>query len=512
VARGEKHAELSESEEGSGLREDTTTLVPIPSVSRCRWWILALLFVITVINFIDRQTLSVLAPVIRASFHLSNTQYGRIVSAFQFGMMSGEIPMGALMDRIGARIGLALAVFWWSSATGAQFLARNGVQFGLTRFWMGTGECGNFSGGVKTVTRLFAKSERTLAIGIFNGGSMVGATIAPPLIVYLLHRYGFRAAFLVPALCGIVWLPLWWWAFRRERETEEGPGLKPLKFDGGYRGLKPAANPESKTHDILEAQLEPAANPPAANPDRQTHGGYGGLKPAANPERQTHGVVQDPLEPAATPGPLKSAATPESLRSMLRDSSSWAVMMCRFFIGPVIQFYWYWIPSYLYSARHMSLLQIGGLAWIPFFMGDAGGVVGGWAAGALLRRGVPVPRMRKILMYGSSLVCCVSFCVPYATGRATALTMIGVAVAADNFLSANMYGAITDLFPDHKVGRATGLTGVAGGLSGLLFPLLTGSLVDHVSYTPVFLMIAFMPLLGTMMLFVLGRRYETVAG
>ena len=215
MARGEKHAELSESEEGSGLREDTTTLVPIPSVSRCRWWILALLFVITVINFIDRQTLSVLAPVIRASFHLSNTQYGRIVSAFQFGMMSGEIPMGALMDRIGARIGLALAVFWWSSATGAQFLARNGVQFGLTRFWMGTGECGNFSGGVKTVTRLFAKSERTLAIGIFNGGSMVGATIAPPLIVYLLHRYGFRAAFLVPALCGIVWLPLWWWAFRR---------------------------------------------------------------------------------------------------------------------------------------------------------------------------------------------------------------------------------------------------------------------------------------------------------
>src|ERR1039458_6894215 len=90
-------------------------LVPESRMSRRRWVILALLFLITVINFIDRQTLSVLAPVIRVSFHLSNTQYGRIVSAFQFGMMSGEIPMGALMDRIGARIGLALAVFWWSS-------------------------------------------------------------------------------------------------------------------------------------------------------------------------------------------------------------------------------------------------------------------------------------------------------------------------------------------------------------------------------------------------------------
>jgi ACS family hexuronate transporter-like MFS transporter len=404
-------------------------LVPEARMSRRRWVILALLFFITVINFIDRQTLSVLAPVIRASFHLSNTQYGRIVSAFQFGMMSGEIPMGAMMDRIGARIGLALAVFWWSTATGAQFLARTGVQFGLTRFWMGTGECGNYSGGVKTVTRLFSKAERTLAIGIFNGGSMVGATIAPPLIVLLLHRYGFRAAFLVPALCGMVWLPLWWWAHGREPQAESQTGH-----------------------------------------------------------------------------------APESLRSMLGESSSWAVMMCRFFIGPVIQFYWYWIPSYLYSVRHMSLLQIGGLAWIPFFMGGAGGVAGGWAAGVLLRRGVSIPRMRKLLMYSSSLLCCTSFFVPYSTGIPMALAMIGIAAAADNFLSANMYGAITDLFPDHKIGRATGLTGVAGGLSGLLFPLLTGILVDHVSYTPVFVMVAIMPLIGTILLFVLARRYRTFEG
>ena len=416
-------------EEGSSLRDDTTMLDPKPRMSWRRWVILALLFFITVINFIDRQTLSVLAPVIRASFHLSNTQYGRIVSAFQFGMMSGEIPMGAMMDRIGARIGLALAVFWWSSATGAQFLARTGVQFGLTRFWMGTGECGNYSGGMKTVTRLFSKAERTLAIGIFNGGSMVGATVATPLIVLLLHRYGFRAAFLVPALCGMVWLPLWWWAYGRE--------------------------------------------PQAA---------------------------------------AQASHAPASLRSMLGESSSWAVMMCRFFIGPVIQFYWYWIPSYLYSVRHMSLLQIGGLAWIPFFMGGAGGVAGGWAAGILLRRGVPVPRMRKLLMYGSSLLCCTSFFVPYSTGIPMALAMIGIAAAADNFLSANMYGAITDLFPDHKIGRATGLTGVAGGLSGLLFPLLTGILVDHVSYAPVFLMVAIMPLVGTILLFVLARRYRTFEG
>lgn len=388
---------------------------------------LGLIFAVTVINFIDRQTLSVLAPVLRQAFHLSNEQYGRIVSALQFGMMSGEFPMGYLMDRWGARLGLSVAVLWWSAATGAQVLARSGVQFGITRFWMGTGECGNFSGGIKTVNRLFTRKDRTLAIGIFNSGSLVGATIAPPLIIFLMQRYGFRTAFLVPAVLGLIWVPVWWIAYGKEPKVD-----------------------------------------------------------------------------------LPVGHTSVSLRSMLAESCTWAVMMCRFFIGPVMQFYWYWIPSYLFSVRHMSLTQIGVLGWIPFFLGDAGGVAGGWAAGALQRRGMPIARVRKLLMYGSSLLCIVSLSVPHVNHAGAALLVIGVAIAADNFLSANMFAAVTDLFPDAKVGRAAGLMGVASGLSGLLFPLLTGKLIDRVSYTPVFVMVAFMPLVGTVALFVLGRKYRTL--
>ena len=395
------------------------------AIHRRRWLILALLFALTVINFIDRQTLSVLAPVVRTMFHLSNAQYGRIVAALQFGMMSGEFPMGYLMDRWGTRIGLSVAVLWWSSATGAQIFSGSGFRFGLNCFWMGTGECGAFSGGVKTVTRLFSRSERTLAIGIFNSGAMVGATLATPLIVYLYHHFGFRAAFLLPASLGVVWLIVWINVYKRE------------------------------------------------------------LKPA-----------------------IPVSQTPASLRSMLSESSTWAVMTCRFFIGPVIQFYWYWIPSYLYTVRHMSLTEIGFLSTIPFFMGDVGGPLGGAAAGYLYKRGMPVLRMRQWLMYGSAIACGASFFVPYASNRVAALAMIGIAVCADNFLSANMYGAITDLFPDEKVGRATGLSGVASGFSGLLFPLLTGILVDRFSYRPVFIMVAIMPLIGTFALFAIGRKYR----
>jgi len=399
------------------------TTAPTPISSR-RWLILALLLSITIINFIDRQTVSELAPVLRQLFHLSNAAYGRIVAAFQFGMMTGELPMGWIMDRWGVRFGLIGAVLWWSAATGTQSFARSGVQLGVLRYWMGTGECGNFSGGIKAVRRFFPAGERTLAIGLFNSGSMIGATLAPPLVIFLARRYGLRAAFLLPACLGLIWAPLWYFFFRDQKPAEQN----------------------------------------------------------------------------AQPSP--------SLLQILDNSSAWAVMLCRFFIGPVIQFYWYWLPSYLYSARHMSLLQIGFLGWVPFLLGDAGGVLGGLAAGWLHHRGFSPYDMRRITMYSSSALCVISLAVPYLASTTTAFLAIGIAVMADNFLSANMYGAITDLFPESAAGRATGLTGVAGGLSGLLFPLLTGVLVDRVSYTPVFLMVAFMPLAGTVALFSLGRAYR----
>ena len=396
-----------------------------------RWFVLALLFSITVINFIDRQTVSVLAPVLREILHLTNSQYGRVVAAFQFGMMTGELPMGALMDRWGVRLGLIGAVLWWSTATGVQSLTRTGTQLGLTRFWMGTGECGNYSGGMKVISRLFRKKERTLAIGIFNSGSMIGATVAPPLIVYMLQHFGFRAAFLLAASLGFLWVPLWWHVYRE---------------------------PAPANQALAETEIHAAGLPKV------------------------------------------------SLRDMLSNPSLWAVMLCRFFIGPVIQFYWYWIPSYLFSVRHLSMGQIGFLGWIPFLLGDVGGLAGGWSAGWLQNRGMSTYRVRQFTMYFSSLLCVTSLLVPHTASTVIAFVLIGTAMFADNFLSANMFGSMTDLFPEFELGRVTGFTGVAAGLSGLIFPLLTGELVDRFSYAPVFFLVAFMPLIGTGALFILGRR------
>lgn len=400
--------------------------------SKRRWFVLALLFAITVINFIDRQTVSVLAPVLREVLHLTNEQYGRVVAAFQFGMMTGELPMGALMDRWGVRLGLMGAVLWWSGATGMQSLTRTGTQLGLTRFWMGTGECGNYSGGMKVVARLFTTKERTLSIGIFNSGSMIGATIATPLIVYLMQRFGFRAAFLLSASLGLLWVPLWWFIYREPAEVKQ------------------------KTIAIELTQNKASSNVP--------------------------------------------------LRDLVANRSLWAVMLCRFFIGPVIQFYWYWIPSYLFSVRHLTMTQLGFLGWIPFLLGDFGGLAGGWSAGWLQKRGANIYRVRQLTMYSSSILCIASLLVPHTASIVVAFLLIGVAMFADNFLSANMFGSMTDLFQERELGRVTGFSGVASGLSGLIFPLLTGTLVDHFSYAPVFFLVALMPLLGTVALFIFGRQ------
>jgi len=388
-----------------------------------RWILLSLLCAITVINFIDRQTVSILAPLIKAAFHLTNSAYGSIVAAFQFGMMSGELPMGWLMDRWGCRLGLFAAVFWWSAATGTQAFVRSGAELGVTRFWMGSGECGNYSGGIKALFQLFGPSERTLAIGIFNSGSIIGSVIAPPFIVYLAEHYGFRAAFIVPALLGAVWALLWWFMYR------------------------------------------------------------------------------DPHREASAGG---EQAIP--LKWILQQPSAWAVMLCRFFVGPVIQFYWYWLPSYLFSVKHLSMIGIGATSWIPFFLGGGGGVAAGWAASRLQKKGFSTYNVRRIAMFGSSALCLASCIVPFVASVSVSLLVMSVAVFGHYFLSAHMYGAITDLFDEAAVGRTTGLTGVAGGLSGLLFPLLTGVLVDRVSYTPVFLLAAAMPLAGTLALFAFGKK------
>ena len=420
----------------------TAGAVTLPPLRRqVRWWILSLLFLVTVINFVDRLTLAYVAPVLRDTFSLSNEDYGYIVSWFIFGMMIGEFPMGRLMDTKGPRFGFSFAVIWWSIANALHAFARSVFQFSALRFWMGTGECANFSGGIKVIGQWFPAKERAFAAGVMNGASLVGSMVTPPIIVLIVAWFGWKAAFLIPSTFGLFWVIAWRSFYRA---PEDHPALTEAELD--Y---------------IKDNRAEEESSPPAS-------------------------------------------------LTLLRFREAWAVMLCRLLVGPVIQFYLFWLPLYLSKTRGYTLAMIGVLGVLPPLFGDVGSIGGGWITGRLIGSGVSVHSARRLVMFAGAALCALSIVVVKADTPAIWWGAICLVYLGHYALSANMFAAISDLFPNNATARVTGLTGIAGGFSGWLFPILTGKLVDRFSFDPVFMLAALMPAAGVLTLFLLSPRLERV--
>jgi ACS family hexuronate transporter-like MFS transporter len=193
-----------------------------------RWIIVAMLFVSTVLNYADRQTLSVLAPTLRSELHLSDHEYSFAVSAFLFSYTIMYTLAGRLIDRVGVRIGLAACIGWWSIATMLTSIARGPWSLAGFRFLLGIGEPGVFPGGLKATAQWFPRRERALPAGIFSSGSAVGAVIAPPLIAWLSLHYGWRYAFVIPGALALLWMPLWLLIYRSPFDS---PGVDAASRD-----------------------------------------------------------------------------------------------------------------------------------------------------------------------------------------------------------------------------------------------------------------------------------------
>ena len=178
----------------------------IPSL---RWWIGGLLFASTVINYIDRQTLSILAPYLKLDFHWTNTDYANIAIAFRVAYTIGQTVCGRQIDRIGTRRGLTISVTWYSIVSLLTSLAKGIGSFAVFRFLLGAGESANWPGASKAVSEWFPKRERGLAAALYDSGSSVGGAIAPFLILPIYLRWGWHVAFVIPGLLGLLWLIAW---------------------------------------------------------------------------------------------------------------------------------------------------------------------------------------------------------------------------------------------------------------------------------------------------------------
>lgn len=427
------------------MRSDSSGSLPKPlsgsrlTISGLRWWILALLTASIAINFIDRQTFSVLAPVLRQEFGFTNTHYSIMVFCFLLGMGLMQIPIGILLDRIGPRRTFTLIVLGWSFTNAAHALGRTVWQFSALRLLLGNFECGNYSGGMKVISQWFPTRERALAGGIFNAGTLIGPVVAPPLVVWLTLQFNWKFAFVVPSSLGLVWLILW-----------------------------------------LRLFYEPRRHPRIASDE------------LALIEGDSAGVA--PSRPAPQTPP------PVSLRMLLRYRQTWGVILIRAFSGPFSHFYWYWLPSYL-DDRGLSFELIGLLAWIPYMGGGVGNVFGGWLAGRLLRRGVSIDRTRKTCFVLGGALAASSALIPFVPYDGVAIALIWLSIFGSNIIEANYIGVVTDVFPGPVVGRLTGLTGVGDNIMSMTLMLVTGIVVDRFSYLPVFIAVGAIPVAEILALF-----------
>jgi ACS family hexuronate transporter-like MFS transporter len=199
-----------------------------PQTSHARWTVCALLFAATSINYMDRQVLGILASTLQHSIGWTEAQYGYIVSAFQFAYAVGLILAGQMVDRFGTRIGYAIVMGIWSVAAMAHSLARSALGFGIARFFLGLGESGNFPAAIKTTAEWFPQKERSLATGIFNSGTNLGAILAPAIVPWVTLRYGWRASFLITGAFSAAWI-IWW--LTHYRKPSEHPKVSRAELD-----------------------------------------------------------------------------------------------------------------------------------------------------------------------------------------------------------------------------------------------------------------------------------------
>jgi MFS transporter, ACS family, hexuronate transporter len=218
------------------------------TISNLRWWIAAVLFLSTIINYLDRQTLSVLSPFLKVQYHWTNTDYAYIAIAFRAAYAIGQTLFGRLMDRIGTRRGLTLTVALYSLVSMLTPLARGLYSFALFRFLLGAAESANWPAATKAVSEWFPKQERGLATAFFDSGSSVGGAIAPVIVLSIYFRWGWRPAVVVPGLLGLLWILLW-------RKVYQPPDSHPL-ISESERKLITEDKHEQQTRDSTRPRLQ----------------------------------------------------------------------------------------------------------------------------------------------------------------------------------------------------------------------------------------------------------------
>jgi ACS family D-galactonate transporter-like MFS transporter len=375
-------------------------------VTRVRWKLVGFLFAVNAINYLDRSNLSMAAPTLTKNLHLNAGLMGLVLSAFSWTYAATQIPGGFLVGRVRARLMYFCSVLWWAVASALTALVNSFAALLGVRMLLGIGESPAMPLSVSLTAQWLPVSERGRASAWFTAGVPFGTAVAPPVVAYLLTRFGWQAAFLASAGLSVVWCVVWvlWY-----RDPDRNPRMS-----------------QAEREYIRAGQVEQ--------------------------EREV----------------------PTRWRELLRTRNVWGLVLGYFSLLYVLFMFMTWLPSYLVTDRHMTVLKTGFNAAVPWICGTLACLLGGYLSDLLVRKGFRPLIARKSLVVIGLLVATVVIPAMFVSSLVLAVALLSASVSGIMFANGVAWAACEDASPAGKTASIAGMVNFSGNIGGLLAPLITG--------------------------------------
>lgn len=390
-----------------------------------RWYIISLIGLATIINYIDRGAINFMWPYIYKDFGIADADnksaLALITTFFMVAYAIGQTVTGKMMDAIGTRLGMTISIIVWSISIALHALARSILSFNIFRFLLGLSEAGNWPGATKSNAEWFPAKERAIAQGIFGAGASLGSVVAAPMIALLYISFGWKATFALIAVLGLLWVIPW------------------LVINKGTPARHPWITPEERAY---------IAGPPASEA-------------------------------------VASSGTIYSWKQLLQFRNTWGIITSRFFIDPVWWLFVTWLPTFLKEQFFFDIKQVGAFAWVPYLFAAIGGLSGGYVSSRMIRKGRNAVQARKRTITTGCVIMLVSlmaivFYLPSLKDQAgIVIALISVTLFGFQFLINNLQTLASDYFSEKNVGSVSGM----GGTAAVLGTLVTTWLVPMITKT-----------------------------
>tara|TARA_B110000858_G_scaffold169644_1_gene198921 strand:- start:56 stop:1345 length:1290 start_codon:yes stop_codon:yes gene_type:complete len=419
----------------------------IMKIKGLRWWIIGLVCLATVINYIDRAALGIMWPAMKDDLGLTEQDYAWIINIFTITYAAGKFISGKVYDKVGTRIGFILSIFFWSLASVLHFFAKGAASLGIFRGLLGVAEAGNWPGAVKNNSEWFPIKERALAQGIFNAGAGIGSIVAAPTVAELYGVYGWRVTFVIIGVLGFLWIIPW--AIINKSKPEKHPWL----------------TNEEKNHIVSGRHVS----------------------------RQN---LED--EKALT------------VMEILSKKEAWGVISARFFIEPIWWLFVFWMPIYLYKEFNFNVKEIGYYAWFPYVGAMIGSICGGWYAKKLLENNsVDFTRKRTVAVGCVVIFVSIIGAILFANTPEKFVSFVFLVLFGFQFSISNIQTIPSDLLSGKSVGTLAGLGGSIGAISVIIMNWLI-PIITVESYTPAFIVLAVLAPLATLSLHLLIKEIKPI--